>query len=102
MNIDGNALGQYGQGAVIAIVSILMVFVVLLLIIFLTDLVTKFAGKEEVKEVVEKTDTSNTILPASKLNLDDEDAVIASLIASIDMRRETGKHIQVLSVREVK
>ena len=102
MKIDGNALGQYGQGAIIAVVAIAMVFLVLLLIIILTELVTKVAGeKEEVKQ--EKPAVSNpTSAVKNKLNINDEDAVIACLIASIDMRRETGKHVQVLSVKEVK
>lgn len=101
MNLDGNALYQFGDGALIAIVAILMVFVVLLIIIGLTELITKLVGKDEEKEAKQETKpVSNNAL--MKLNLNDEDATIACVVASIDYRRETGKHIQVLSVREVR
>ena len=101
MNIDGNALHQYGQGGVIAIIAIIMVFAVLLLIIVLTELVTKLAGKD-----APVTETAASAAPVNyavnKLNENDEDAMVACLVASIDYRNQTGKHIEVLNVREVK
>lgn len=99
MNIDGNALFKYSEGLTIAIVSIIMVFVVLLLIIVLTDLVSKIASKEK-KEVIkqEKAVTNNHL---NKLDLNDDDAIVACLIAAIDYREKTGKHIEILSVRKV-
>ena len=101
MNLDGNALYQFKDGALIAIIAIVMVFVVLLIIIGLTELITKLAEKTavEVKEEPKRVYSNNT---GSKLNINDEDATIACLIASIDYRIETGKQIEVLSVREVK
>lgn len=101
MNIDGNALHQYGQGAVIALIAIVMVFAVLLLIIVLTDLVTKLAGKDAPVAATANNVPTNYAVN-NKLNENDEDAVVACLVASIDYRKETGKHIQVLNVREVK
>ena len=98
--VDGMQYANYKDGAVIALLAILMVFAILLLIIFLTDLITKLAGKET--EAKENVAVSNTNTVANPLNVNDEDAVIASLIASIDYRNETKKNIQVVSVREVK
>ena len=101
MNIDGNAVAQYGQGAVIAIISIVMVFAVLLLIIILTDLVAKATGKNDEIVAVAANNTP-TNYAVNKLNENDEDAMVACLVASIDYRNQTGKHIEVLNVREVK
>ena len=102
MNIDGNALYQYGQGGAIAIIAIVMVFAVLLLIIVLTELVTKLAGKDTPEVAVATNNNARVEYATSKLNENDEDATVACLVASIDYRNETGKHIQVLNVREVK
>ena len=99
MNIDGNAIHQYAQGGIIAIISIAMVFLILLLIIVLTELVTKVAGnKEAVAESAPNTVTYSNV--SSKLNVNDEDAVVACVVASIDYRNETKKNIQVISVKE--
>ena len=100
MNIDGNALHQYGQGGIIAIIAIIMVFAVLLLIIVLTELVTKLAGKD-----APVTETAASAAPVNyavnKLNENDEDATVASLIAAIECRNEFKKNVQVISVRKV-
>ena len=37
----------------------------------------------------------------SKLNLDDEEAMVASLIASIECRKKYKKNVRVISVRKV-
>lgn len=102
MNIDGNALYAYSEGAVIALVAIIMVFAILLLIIVLTEIVSKVAGKSEEKKEIQNTVTNANTIAASPLNINDEDAMVACLIASIDLRNETNKQVQVLSVREVK
>ena len=101
--INGNIFGaeSYGTGAVIALLSIVMVFIVLLLIIFLTDLITKLAGKDNDEEKV-VAPVINKGVAALPLNVNDEDAVIACLVASIDLREETKKNVQVVSVKEVK
>lgn len=38
---------------------------------------------------------------ASPLDLQDEDATVAALIASIECHSETGKNVRVVSVREI-
>ena len=64
-----------------------MVFVVLLAIIVLTELISKLAGKEEVQEEPQTTFTSTKA--ALPLNINDEDALVACLVASIDYPKET-------------
>ena len=97
--VDGMQLANYKDGAVIALLSIVMVFVVLIVIIVLTELISKFAGRsEETKnEDVYQTVSSGVSTP---LNINDEDALVACLVASIDYRNETKKNVQVLSVKE--
>lgn len=102
MIIEGSTKGDFVTGGVVVLVSILMVFVILLVIIALTELVGKLlnsAVKEEVKEVVKEETVKNLYTP---LNINDEDATVAALVASIDYRSETHKNIKVLSVKEVK
>ena len=48
--------------------------------------------------VGEMPQVSNTACP---LDINDEDAVVASLIASIEAHNETNKNVQVISVRKV-
>ena len=55
--------------------------------------------EETEDDVVEETpQVSNTACP---LDINDEDAVVASLIASIEAHNETNKNVQVISVRKV-
>ena len=96
--VDGMQYSNFKDGAIIALLAIVMVFVVLIVIIVLTDLISKLVGKdEEVKEETQVTSSSAAALP---LNINDEDAMVACLVASIDYRNETKKNIQVLSVKE--
>ena len=99
MNLDGNTLYSYGDGAMIAIVAIITVFAVLLLIIVLTDLITKFVPDPISINEEENVITNNK---TNSLDVNDEDALVACLVASIDYRNEVKKNIQVVSVREVK
>ena len=96
--VDGMQYSNFADGAVIALLSIVMVFVVLLVIIVLTELISKLAGKEEVQEESQATFTSTK--EALPLNINDEDALVACLVASVDYRNETKKNIQVISVKE--
>lgn len=50
--------------------------------------------EEEVKTVVTRTNTS-------PLDLNDEDATVASLVAAIECRNEYKKNVRVVSVRKV-
>ena len=95
--VDGMQYSNFKDGAVIALLSIAMVFLVLLFIIVLTELISKLVGKEEKEETQETFTSTKEALP---LNINDEDALVACLIASIDYRNETKKNIQVISVKE--
>ena len=100
--LDGFTKYDYLTGGIVAIVATIMVFIILILIIFLTELVAKALKgeeKEEVEENVVKPVTSNKV---SRLDLSDEDATVAALVASIDYRLKNKTDVKVVSIREVK
>ena len=68
----------------------------LLLYLFL-----KFKPKKKAEKEAEEVRHEEKSTSANPLNLDDEDAVAASLIASIEYHNETHKNVRVVSVREV-
>jgi len=73
----------------------------ILFYLLLLYIVLKFSRKkvkEEKKTIADNTSQNNEV---SKLDLNDEDALIASLIASIDYREETKKDIRIISIKEV-
>ncbi len=99
--ISGFSRYDFLTGGIVAVVSILMVFLILVLIIFLTELVAKAMGNDEEKE--ETVVETKVVTPSVEhLDLNDEDATVAALIASIDYRNKTKKNIRVVSIREVK
>lgn len=99
--INGFSRYDFVTGGIVAVVSILMVFLILVLIIFLTELVAKAMGNDEEKE--ETVVETKVVTPSVEhLDLNDEDATVATLVASIDYRNKTKKNIRVVSIREVK
>ncbi len=99
--INGFSRYDFLTGGIVAVVSILMVFLILVLIIFLTELVAKAMGDDEEKE--ETVVETKAVTPSVEhLDLNDEDATVAALVASIDYRNKTKKNIRVVSIREVK
>lgn len=99
--ISGFSRYDFVTGGIVAVVSILMVFLILVLIIFLTELVAKAMGNDEEKE--ETVVETKVVTPSVEhLDLNDEDATVAALVASIDYRNKTKKNIRVVSIREVK
>ncbi|MBE6103998.1 MAG: hypothetical protein E7193_03800 [Erysipelotrichaceae bacterium] len=68
---------------------------------FILFLILKFRKPEQEEE--EETEKEPSFEPErlSPLDLNDEDAVVASLIASIECHNETHKDVRVVSVREV-
>jgi Na+-transporting methylmalonyl-CoA/oxaloacetate decarboxylase gamma subunit len=83
-----------GEAFLIALIAIIIVFSVLLVIILITSLFQKGI------EVVEKR---TSIMPRKEnaiLN-DDEDAVVAVLVATIEFHKQTGKDARVLSIKKV-
>ena len=97
--IDNTNVGIV-DGLVFALFAILMVFSVLVIIIavtsFISYLINKFTKKEEVKEVKEEKKVTKN------LNIEDEDMMVAVLIASIDYQNEIKKDVRLTNVRRIK
>ncbi len=101
--LDGFSKYDYLTGGIVAIVAIIMVFLILVLIIFLTELVAKALKGEEKEEIKEeKIVAPVTSNPISRLDLNDEDATVAALVASIDYRLKNKSNVRVVSIKEVK
>ena len=80
-----------GDAFLIALIAIAIVFLVLIIIIGVT-----FAFQKGIEQV-EKT---THIFPRKENEIlnDDEDAVVAVLVATIEFYKETGKEARVLSI----
>ena len=89
---DGNI--TIGEAFLIATVAILIVFLVLGVIIFVTWAMQKG---------MEKIDAATNILPRedNKILEEDPNAVIASLVATMEFYRETGKDVRIVSVKRI-
>lgn len=59
------------------------------------------ANHEDDEEQEEVKETKVQTVAASPLDLNDEDATVASLVAAIECRNEYKKNVQVISVRKV-
>lgn len=59
------------------------------------------ANHEEIDDEEPKKEIISKKTDVEPLNLDDEDATVASLIAAIECREEYKKNVQVISVRKV-
>ena len=89
---DGNII--VGEAFLIAVVAILIVFFVLAVIIFITWVMQKG---------MEKIDAKTNILPReeNKILSEDENAVVASLVATMEFYRETGKDVRIVSIKRI-
>ena len=83
-----------GEALLVAIVAILIVFLVLSIIIFITWLFQKG---------MEKIDARTNILPKeeNKILSEDENAVVAALVATMEFYRETGKDVRIVSIKRI-
>ena len=83
-----------GNALLIAIIAIFIVFLVLSIIIFVTWLMQKS---------MEKINAKTNILPReeNKILAEDENAVIASLVATMEFYRETGKDVRIVSIKRI-
>ena len=83
-----------GESFLVALVAILIVFMVLAIIIFVTWLMQKG---------MEKIDAKTNILPRdeNKILSEDENAVVAALVATMEFYRETGKDVRVVSIKRI-
>ncbi len=104
--IDGSGK-DFGQGGLVSVIAILLVFAILSVIIAITfgagKLIDSCAKKDDAKKEA-KTQTTNNATNQSKIDVDmnDEDAIVATLVASIDFRQQTKKDIKVISIKEIK
>ena len=83
-----------GEAFLIALVAILIVFIVLAIIIFVTW---------SMQKGMEKIEAKTNILPReeNKILSEDENAVVAALVASMDFYRETGKEPRIVSIKRI-
>ena len=83
-----------GNALLIAIIAIFIVFLVLSIIIFVTWLLQKS---------MEKINAKTNILPKeeNKILSEDENAVVASLVATMEFYRETGKDVRIVSIKRI-
>ena len=104
--IDGSGK-DFGQGGLVSVIAILLVFAILSVIIAITfgagKLIDSCAKKDDKKTPTNQKTSSNTT-NQSKIDVDmnDEDAIVATLVASIDYRQQTKKDIKVISIKEIK
>ena len=103
--IDGNKR-NFGDGALVSILAILLVFSILAIIIAVTFTIGKIIEKKSANKIDNKQEVVSTPAPqqANKVavDLNDEDAVVAMLVASIDYREKTKKDFKVISVKEIR
>ena len=100
-----NGMGDdLGQGGLVSVISIVLVFAILSIIIAITFGTGKIIEKQSSKTPSQPTVAQNPTNSANLVsaNLDDEDAVVAALVASIDYRNEIKKDIKVISIKEIK
>ena len=107
--IDGNGkdyVSNLGDGALVSILAIVLVFSILAIIIAVTYAIGKAIEKKtnENSQQAQKETVSTTTTQTNnvKLDLSDEDAVVATLVASIDYREKTKKDFKVISVKEIR
>ena len=76
------------------------IIALILYIIALVIFLRYDAKHQDDEETIEETKPVSSV-SASPLDLNDEDATVASLIAAIECRNEYKKNVQVISVRKV-
>ena len=83
-----------GEAFLVALLAILIVFLFLVIIITVTTLMQKG---------MEKFDAMTNILPReeNKILSEDENAVVAALVASMEFYRETGKEVRIVSIKRI-
>lgn len=95
-----------GDGAILSLVSILMVFAILLIIIGITSLVFKivrmFEEREKEKNAVVTNEKVSSTPVTKSVEIVDDNMMAAVLVATIDYQSEIKKDVRLISVREVK
>ena len=99
--LDGNGK-NLGEGALVALMTMLFVFTILAVIVLITFYVGKGINKAGDKVKTQATEPTVATQTKTPLNLEDEDAVVAALVASIDYRNQIKKDVKVVSIKEIK
>lgn len=105
--IDGNQVGNLSDGALVTLISILMVFVILLIIIGITTLIFKVIGLFEMKKEIDEYKKTGgykeeeTEVKKPNIDIKDEDMMVAVLVASIDYQNEIKKDVRLVNVKEL-
>ena len=83
-----------GEALLVAVIAIFIVFLVLGIIIFITW---------SMQKGMEKVEAKSNILPReeNKILSEDENAVTAALVASMEFYRETGKEPRIVSIKRI-
>ena len=83
-----------GEALLVAVIAIFIVFLVLGIIIFITW---------SMQKGMEKVEAKTNILPReeNKILSEDENAVTAALVASMEFYRETGKEPRIVSIKRI-
>ena len=83
-----------GEALLVALIAIFIVFLVLSIIILFTFLLQKS---------MEVIDAKTNILPKeeNKILSEDENVVVAALVATMEFYRETGKDVRIVSIKRI-
>ena len=102
--LDKTSTLSVTDGALYAVLAIVMVFAILLIIIGITSLVFKLTGLFELKKELEKNkeNVNDSKVINSEINIEDDDMMAAILTATIDYRNETKKDVKVINVKRIK
>lgn len=82
-------LSNYSGICAIIIYSIILAFILKS---------SKKKVEKETETEIQEEETQSAVMP---LDLDDEDATVACLVAAIECRNESHKNVRIVSVREV-
>lgn len=79
---------------IVTLISIVLVFAVLIIVIIITH---------GINFGVNKVVATSSIMPKeeNKLLNEDPDAIVASLVATIDFNKETGKNAKLISIQKI-
>lgn len=109
--LDGSQSGNFSDGALVTLISIIMVFVILLIIIGITSLIFKIIGLFEMKKEIDEykksdDDVLSFSTPSIKdknpnVEIKDDDMMVAVLVASIDYQNEIKQDVRLVNVKEL-
>lgn len=101
--LQGEKRYDFGDGAIVCIVAILLVFTVLLVIIAVTALISKLIDKylKPKANVTPVVNNSTTNADNVAVDINDDDMMAAILVATIDFKNEVKEDVRVVNVRKV-